>query len=337
MAILRDLLVGIKGFYPQFGSDNLQNPLLFVMKHSRFILALLLLICSTTVRAFVVDGLHFRIINENKKTVEVTYMAKSESNYYQFTDIEIPDYVMYNLSTYTVRAIGDSAFRLAQTVKTVSIPETVTRIGKQAFYGSGLTELELPESVETLDEGTFGWCVDLKSCKLNTKIKDLPSGVFAGTYGLFNISLPPQIKVIGKWAFQLSGLESIELSDSLELIDDYAFQESWLWKVKIPDKVHTIGYQAFDYVPLDSVWFGKSLRTIKSMAFWECYNLSYINLPQGLQYIGEGAFECADFSSLDLVIPGSTQEIGVCAFSLTGLRSVVFENGVDRIKEGALC
>lgn len=182
----------------------------------------------------------------------------------------------------------------------------------------------------------FAWCYYLQTCNLSDKIQALPSGVFAGTYSMNTIDLPPLIKVIGDGAFYDSALGAIELPQALEQIEAYAFAETFLQKIKIPDNVQSIGYMAFDYVPLDSVWFGQSLREIGAQAFSECFLLHYINgLPRSLRVIGAAAFEGVDFRSLDLVVPGSVRRIGELAFCPSGLRSVVFEQGVDTIESGA--
>lgn len=304
------------------------------MKELRFIIAVLLSSCAALAHAFVSEGLHYKIIDDIEKLVEVTYEYKNDTlNYYNRSHIDIPGYVQHNMQTYEVAAIGDSAFMMARSLKTVTFPLSITRIGKQAFLYSGLTEFKLPKYVETLCEGAFEGCFDLKSCELNTTIDELPSRVFGRAYSLRYISLPPQIKVIGDGAFYDSAIESIKLPKELEQIKDQAFAETFLRTIRIPDKVHTIGYQAFYYSNLDSVFFGKSLRNIGPWAFTECYSLKYINeLPQGLERIGELAFASTHLDSYDLVVPGSTQVIGEMAFADSKLRSVVFEKGVKKIE-----
>ena len=308
-----------------------------IMNVTRIIVTILLLNCVTITSAFEAAGLHFRVIDEENMTVEVTYMLPNDTlNYANCSHIDIPESVQDGSLTYEVKAIGDSAFRMARSLKTISIPNGVTRIGKEAFYASGLTDVSLPPSVTELGAMAFGLCYYLRRCQLNDKIQELPLGIFAETYSLRTMYLPPQIKVIGSLAFYYSALGSVELPEGLERIKDYAFAQSSLRKIRIPDQVNTIGHMAFNYVPLDTVLFGKSLRQIGERAFSECYNLSYINeLPNSLQIIGGGAFGGANFSLIDLIVPGSVSYVGNYAFSMTGLRSVVFEQGVDTIAEYA--
>lgn len=107
------------------------------MKHLiKSILLLLTLLLPATAGAydFEVDGIYYNITSAN--TVEVTYKAIDISSYSD--SIVIPSAVTYNSLLYSVTAIGDSAFWGAFNnnllhVNKITIPETVTTIGKAAF------------------------------------------------------------------------------------------------------------------------------------------------------------------------------------------------------------
>ena len=105
-------------------------------RYLKFALFLAILCSFTTTYAydFEVDGIYYNIISTN--TVEVTY---KDNNYASYNgDVIIPSTVPRNTKTYTVTAIGDSAFYFGYTsfdLHSVTIPESVTAIGEGAFLG----------------------------------------------------------------------------------------------------------------------------------------------------------------------------------------------------------
>ena len=77
-----------------------------------------------------------------------------------------------------------------------------------------------------------------------------------------------RIRRIGYGAFAGSKIYSIKLPESIKVIDKYAFNQSKICEMIIPESVDTIG----DY------------------AFLNCENLSSVNLPQNVAYVGLWAF-----------------------------------------------
>src|SRR5574344_263296 len=69
-----------------------------------------------------------------------------------------------------------------------------------SFQGSGLTHVELPESVLTIGS-SFQSCHDLESIILNSNITSLDKDVFFDNYKLIFIYVSPDIKSIGDSAF----------------------------------------------------------------------------------------------------------------------------------------
>jgi hypothetical protein len=101
---------------------------------------------------FVVDGIYYNITSDF--SVEVTY--GTYGNTYS-GDVTIPASVSNDGATYLVTAIGDYAFRSSTGLTSVSMPETVTRIGYRAFYrcDSSFRSVTLPNSLITIDDDAF--------------------------------------------------------------------------------------------------------------------------------------------------------------------------------------
>ena len=65
--------------------------------------------------------------------------------------------------TSSLRSIGDAAFHNTSNMESINIPNTVTSIGVSSFYGSGLTEVIIPASVESIAYEGFDMARNLKA------------------------------------------------------------------------------------------------------------------------------------------------------------------------------
>lgn len=158
------------------------------------------------------------------------------------------------------------------------VPDDTKTIDKQAFYGANkLTKITIASTVEKLGENTFRNCTALYNLVWNSSsIKRIPANCFWGC----------------------TALKEINIKESVEELGDYCFREcSSLNKVTIPQKsaLKLIGtnilagnnaalvtFEIPDDCPLD---------TIGNYAFINQYNLTEINIPASIKYIGEHAFE----------------------------------------------
>ena len=128
------------------------------------------------------------------------------------------------LGGYPVTRIGDYAF-VHCGVSSVTIPDSVTSIGAEAFEGcSGLTSVILPDSVTSIGSGAFNYCSGLTCVTIPNKVTSIGSWVFANCGGLAGMKIPINVTSIGNQAFyNCIGLTDLEIPESVMSIGNDAF------------------------------------------------------------------------------------------------------------------
>ena len=157
----------------------------------------------------------------------------------------------------SVTSIGRYAFSDCSGLTSVSIGDGVTSIGASAFIGcSGLTSIAIPDSVTSIGENAFAGCSGLTSIAIPDSVISIGASAFSGCSGLTSVSIGDGVTTIGMGAFYgCSGLTSVSIGDGVTSIGYYAFRDcSSLTNVTIGDGVTSIGERAFEYCD--------SLRTV---------------------------------------------------------------------------
>ena len=92
--------------------------------------------------------------------------------------------------------------RLVLGCKTTIIPQDVTRIGHDAFYGcSNLKELDIPNSITSIEDGAFDNCKGLKNFRGGSNLESLGGGAFYGCEALETVIFPQSVNSIGNSIF----------------------------------------------------------------------------------------------------------------------------------------
>ncbi len=246
-------------------------------------------------------GIYYDITGSSPNTVAVTY-ATGSFNSYSGT-VDIPGSVTYNGTTYTVTAIGNSAFRNCSGLTGVSIPGTVTSIGEYAFYGcSELTSVTIPGTVTSIGESAFYGCSGLTSVTIPNGVETIGADAFHYCGNLHNVSLPGSLTTIGASAFERAGLYSVTIPTAVSYIGSNAFRQCNSMTSVVFNAINcTSASQAFyGCNSLSSITIGNSVHTIPSFTFSNCNALRSVYIPHDINNIGTNPF--ANCVNLDTIV-----------------------------------
>ena len=141
----------------------------------------------------------------------------------------IPSETYHNGHTYTVTAIGHSddstgAFQEKTTVTSVYIPDSVTNIGKQAFYGcTRITSVNFGEDsgLRFIRTSAFSGCVKLAYIKIPDRLQLMDFSAFNNCYKISSVSLPSTLTTINSGAFSCcSSLVNISVNEDNPVYKD---------------------------------------------------------------------------------------------------------------------
>ena len=125
-----------------------------------------------------------------------------------------------------VKGIGNDAFSKAYKLKSITLPDTVKIIGKNAFLYTGIETFTAPKSLKTICSSAFSNCLSLKKVMLSASLSDIFEFAFSGCTALKQIIFNEGIKTIGSYTFpRCSALEEIVFPQSLKKVEKNAFKE----------------------------------------------------------------------------------------------------------------
>ena len=258
-------------------------------------------------------------------------------------DVVIPSYVKQGGVNYPVTKIADNAFANNTNITSITIPNTVTTIGNDAFKECLCVggELIIPNSVKTIGDSAFEWC-GITSLIIGNGVEEIDSQAFSSCMSLTGeLVIPDSVKTINSSAFEFcSGLTSLKLGNSVTTIGFGAFYScsGLTGELVIPDSVKTVGSNAFySCSSLTNVVIGNGVTTIESYAFYKCSGLTSVVIGDSVETLGDSAFSvCSKLTSI--IIPDSVLTIGAAAFSSCPvLANVVFGNSLTTIGSNAFC
>lgn len=206
---------------------------------------------------------------------------------------------------------NDQNLDFKMSVRAGTVGECVSSIGAGCFSGTSLTNIQLNDGLEKIENSAFR----------GTQIQ--------------SINIPASVEVIENLAFAYSQLSSItfDSGSTISGISNYCFEDSRLREIDIPASVKSIGSSAFmNCIYLSGVTFedDSQLMTIGVDAFRNSV-IHSISLPASLRTISQRAFQSAAALTSVEFHPDSDVEIQVYGFYNTGIESLTINKGIKSL------
>lgn len=256
--------------------------------------------------------------------------------------IEILDYAFFGCENIlsisipdSVKKIGSYAFSDCTRLTEVSVGKNVTSVGTEAFYSCPISRAKIPSSLAShiskeslqsvtvfggdLEDWAFAYSKNLKSVSVGDGVTSIGSKAFYDCTRLNTIELSPHVEYIDYDAFYSCPVEHATLPIELLVHID----KKWLKTATVNNGEEIYAGAFADCKHLTKVNIKASVTSINNNAFNACVALREITLPESLVTIGDKVFKnCSVLKEIKL--PKNLKSIGSSAFEYCSELSAIY-------------
>ncbi|MBR7123899.1 MAG: leucine-rich repeat domain-containing protein [Candidatus Methanomethylophilaceae archaeon] len=283
------------------------------------------------------DATTFGVQINTIKTLNFINGGKASANY---TSSTYKNQIWYGSSNYVVSfedgisSIGD--YMQLSASGSVSIPSSVTSVGKMAFYMSTMTSLTIVDGLTKIGDNAFEKCTGLQSLTLPNTLVTIGTTPFKDCTNLRTVNLPITVdyssnmfdgcRSLSTFIFKAGtdGIGHNYTSATAQKTPWFGICGMYDFTVSFEPGVKSIGnymfqgcvqYGAGGYRGITgTITFLDSVTSIGNNAFDGCYNVTSFTFGTGLTTIGAEAFKgCTKITSV--TIEDRITSIGAGAFS----------------------
>ena len=231
-----------------------------------------------------------------------------------------------------VTDIPEWAFQSKGNLKSVTLPNSVRKIGQYAFcYNNNTLEaVDLPEGVRQIGNYAFGYDYQLQEINIPGSVEEIGQNVFLGCDCLMKFT-GPYASADGRCLI-LDGVLLSFARSGLEYPVEYV----------IPEGVKTLSDRVFqNCYQFTSVTLPASVEVVGTAVFASCGNLASFQgkfaSEDGRFLVKDGAIVASALSGVsELVIPGNVETIEKQAFAQCyNLQKLIVSEGVKKIADEA--
>ena len=248
-----------------------------------------------------------------------------------------------------IENVADYAFYSSSALQKVFLCSTITEIGEDAFYYSGITQIEFPEGLTTIESDAFQ-SSRLTAVEFPESLESIGSCAFDNCYGLTELVIPDHLaRSVGTSAFRAcTGLKKVTVpadlnpsvfigSTNIESIR-YTVGLTGIMTDRQRSNSNTVWYQdtaleAYCRENLKQVTFDEGITRIGNYAFYNTQVLESVELPSTLESIGYEAFYYSGITQIEF--PEGLTTIESYAFENSSLTAVAFRGNAPAINNTA--
>ena len=171
--------------------------------------------------------------------------------------------------------IADNTFAYNYYVTSITIPDSVTRIGTRVFINcDAMSSVTIPDGVTEIGDYAFSQCSSLKNVTLPDGLTWIGYRAFQSCHSITSLTIPDSVTELDRNAFSTCySLGSISISKNVKSLSAYVFDNCIaLTKVSIPVSVKSIEVGAFNSVPVNTIYYGGSREQWNKVYIDNFYN-----------------------------------------------------------------
>lgn len=250
--------------------------------------------------------------------------------------------------------IGEYAFADCPKLKSVILPDSITKMGEGAFwFCSSLESVNIPSGLEEIPDCTFGGS-GITQIEILDSVKKIGMYAFASCENLASIVIPDSVTEIGMCAFlESTKINGFNISKNVEKIDEAAFAAT------VSSEYINVDPENKNYSSVDGVLFNKEMTElinypakkagdeyivpdtvtrVDTFSFVGCDNLRSITFPESVVLIDcEAVDECALLNDVyilnrecEIADYDSTIDSGAVIHGYTGSGAEAYAKKYDR-------
>lgn len=261
-----------------------------------------------------------------------------------------------------IRGITNNLLTNHKELTSLSLPASLAYINANAFSGTGISSLTLPQGMRELGDSAFKFCISLNRLAIENGLETIGDEAFSNCNRLPSLTLPASIKYIGKQAFydctaltviraefqncdvyteKNKSVQVFGFSTEKEISRTVTCYSTCSWLVKIAKE--TEGYTYISKTPEGNGWklengtlYLSSVENVDSSSWSTVANKIFrVAFEDASNRIPNGLFaNCTNLT--EITLPESVAEIGDGAFSgCTALKKVTVMNPACSISDAA--
>lgn len=211
-------------------------------------------------------------------------------------------------------------------LKHTTLPKTLVEIPQAAFFNCPLTTINLPDTVEKIDNYAFGGTSLSGSLYLPNSLKTIGISAFEGLKLTGTLTIPDSVTTISSEAFYNTKFTKLVIgqNSSLTTIGNNAFRNNQISNaIALPKSLTTVGYNAFRANSISKLALNYGLKSIGYEAFEGNKITGTINIPVTVEKIDAQAFRLNQIEAVIFNKNSALTTLGYYAFAQNKISNVI--------------